>query len=286
MGKKFLYNRVEEAIIPAGKEGRFYKNKDWEKTTIAANKNYLIYKSNSNQGYIPLHKIFYLDRKVNYSRADASNVLNFNYQTDEGVHFAVIKTPYKDYLKKTILTATISDIVIYFISPYQTGGRIYTDKDWQKGIFQFTGNSIKIWDTNKEIINEISERRIFRVDSDKIKGYEAIKIFYERDDEELADLLFSPKVSLAILRDFFKEVLLKSKGQEAALNDEERDIMMAIETGINSSSEIAELMELEHDEILNYLDALKDKGIIKVIGTEKIVDLTSSGKQKLESSMQ
>ncbi len=285
MGKQnVLYNQVEKAIIPAAEGDRYFRNKDWIKTTVAVTGEYLVYKNSEGEGSIPLNEIYYMDRKVGYSKAQGGAVLNFNYKQNGETYMGLIKTSHKDYLKRTILIATISNIPIYFISPYQSGGRIHTDKEWKKGIFQVTKNKVIIKSPNGSVVNEIPERKIFGESEDKIKGYDAIKIRYEKDDEELADLMFSPEVSLAILSDFFSEVLMKKKGKKRKLSEDEKEIMMAIQTGINSSTEIAELMEMDHEDVLNSIDTLKDKNVINIVGREKIVELSSEGKQALDDS--
>lgn len=279
-----LYKNVEQSIIPAAKGDRYYRNKDWARTTIAITEDHLIYKNSEAQDTIPLKDIYYLDRKIGYPKAQGGTVLNFNYKKDEETYMGLIKTENKNHLKKTILIATISNIPIYFISPYQSGGRIHTDKEWQKGVFQVTKSSVILKSPDGEVINEIPERKIFGESEDKIKGYDALKLNYEKDDEELADLMFSPEVSLAILGDFFSEVLMKKKGRKRKLSPEEKEVMMAIQTGINSSSEIAELMGMDHEEVLDMIDKLKEKQVINIVGREKIVELSSEGKQSLEGS--
>ncbi len=282
--QNILYHQVEEAIIPASEGGIYYDDKDWVKTTIAITKDFLIYKNRESEGKIPLNNIYYMDRKVSHSKATGGTVLNFNYKQNNESYMGLIRTTRKEYLKRVILLSTISNIKIYYISPYQTGGKIHIDAGWNEGFFQVGKNKIMIRDKNGNIVNEIPERKIFGESKDKIKGYDAIKINYERDGKELADIMLSSEVSLAILGDFFSEVLMKKKGKSKKLSDEEKEIMMAIQTGINSSSEIAELMEMDHEKVLDAIDLLKEKGVINIIGREKIVELSSEGKQAMDGS--
>ncbi len=279
-----LYKNVEQALIPAAKGDRFYRNKDWVRTTIAITEDHLIYRNSEDKDTIPLKDIYYMDRKLGYPKAQGGTVLNFNYKKGDETYLGLIKSQNKNHLKRTILIATISNIPIYFISPYQKGGTINTDKEWQKGIFQVDKSSILLKSPDGKVVNEIPQRKIFSESKDKIKGYDALKLSYEKDGNELADLMFSPKISLAILGDFFSEVLMKKKGKKRKLSSQEKEVMMAVQTGINSSSEIAELMEMDHDEVLDMIDKLKEKNVLNIIGREKIVELSSEGKQALEGS--
>lgn len=281
MGKvKYLYNRVDEAIIPAGKGNQIYRDKDWIKTTIVITEDMLLYKNPEDKGKIPLVKLYYVDRKMNYPKADSGNVINFNYRKEDGNYFGMVKSRYKEKLKKTILTTTISDINIYFMSPYQSGGRIHTDEEWKEGVFELTTKTIKLW-KDDDIANEIKQKNITKVTTDEIKGYNAVKIFYEREGVTKADLVFSPEVSLDVIKDFFVELLAGKGGSKAPLNEMEKEILMVVETGMNSSSDIAEIVDMSNEEVIEALDTLVDKGYLKVTGHEKIVDLTPAGRKEL-----
>lgn len=277
---KYLYNRVDEAIIPAGQGNQIFRDEDWLKTTVVVTDKLFLYKNSEGRGSIPLVKLYYVDRKLNYPKADSSNVLNFNYRQNGQDYFAMVKSRNKEKLKKTILTTTISDINIYFMSPYQSGGRIHTDQSWKEGVFELTTKTIKLW-SGEEVANEIDQNNITKVTTEKIKGYNAVKIFYDREGETVADLVFSPEVSLDVIRDFFLELLVVTSDSRAPLSEVEKEILMVVETGINSSSDIAEIVEMTNKEAIDALDTLVDKGYLKVIDHEKIVDLTPSGKKEL-----
>lgn len=285
MADQVYYKQMDQAIIPAGIDGKYMENKEWMNTGIIVTQDHLIYKNNQDQGAIPLRDIYYLDREVRYAKALGVNILNFDFQVKGRAYFGLIRTNNKGLLKRMILSASISNIVIYYVSPYQVGGRILPDPQWKKGMLQLSRKGVMIRESfNGPVVNEMTDKEIFRQSKDKVMGYDAIKVGYERSGNDYADLMFSPSVSLSILQDFFVEVVLKKGGSSKILTDEEKEIMMAIHTGINSSVEISDLMDIEHDKVLEMVDKLVEKEVLTIVSWEKIVELTPQGKQVVEGS--
>ncbi len=288
MAQDQLYNNIDEAIIPSGEEGEVYGNINWEKTRIMITSKYLIYKGMNKEGYIPLNNIFNMDKKLDFQKGRGDNILNFFYKKSEKTYFGLIRSSQKDYLKRSILVASISSIPVYYISPYRVGGRINTEKGWERGILEITPTTMKVKNVGEDekLMIELSEKEIYRIDSDKVKGHDAVKISYERDGDELTDLIYSPGVSLSILYDFFENILTGEDVSDIPISDQEKEMVIAIESGINSSKELSDLIEYDHEKILNSLARLKEKGLIEEIGIDKIVDLTSKGKKKVEESIE
>ncbi len=286
MAQDQLYNNVDEAIIPAGQGGKIKGNLSWEKTRIVITSKYLIYKGMNSEGYIPLNNIFNMDKKLDFQKGKGKNILNFFYTKDEKNYFGLIRSNQKSYLKRSVLVASISSIPIYYISPYRVGGRINTSKEWERGILEINPRSMKIKNVGEELVNELSEDDIYRIDSDKVKGHDAVKISYEKNEEEFTDLLYSPGISLSILYDYFEEILIGKDVTDITISELEKEMILAIESGINSSKELSDLIESDHEKVLNSLKRLKEKGLIEEIGIDKIVDLTSQGKKKIGDSIE
>ncbi len=286
MSKDQLYNHVDEAIIPAGRDGNIFKDIEWEKTRIVVTDKYLIFKGMEHEGYLQLNNIYNLDKTLKFNKGKGKDILNFFYKKGEETYFGLIKSARKDYLKRSILVASISTIPIFFISPYRVGGRVQTDEDWVRGILEITPSKILIKDVSKKLLAQLTGDEVFRVDSDRVKGHDALKISYIKDEKEKTDLMYSPGVSLSILHDFFKNVLMSDKTDNIPISEVEKEMMLAIESGINSSMELSELTDQDHRNIIKHIDALKEKGFIKEIGIDKIVDLTSAGKKKIGDSLE
>ena len=227
-----------------------------------------------------------MDKNLNFTKSQGEDILNFFYKRGENTYFGLIKSSQKDYLKRSILVASISTIPLYYISPYRVGGRVNTEKDWERGILDITPAKILIKDVGKKIQVQLSEDEVYRVDSDRVEGHDALKVSYIKNEEEKTDLMYSPGVSLSILHDFFENVLMGDEIEDIPLSQPEKEMMLAIESGINSSKELSELVEFDHQQTLKYIKSLKEKGFIKEIGIDKIVDLTSTGKKKIGDSLE
>ncbi len=281
MKQNQLYNNVDYAIIPAGKDGKIYDGIKWEKARVVVTEKYLIYRGEENEGYIPLNNIYNLDQKLNISKEGSKNIINFFYKKKEEKFFGIIKSNRKELLKRSILVASISTIPVNYISPYQVEGRVDTKKDWNRGFLEITTNMVKIISGGDELVRKLHEEDIIFIESDKVKNHDAVKIIYEKKGKKMTDILYSPGVSLSILHNYFTYVLMGDEIKEISLSDTEKKMLIAIESGINSSKELSEMLEKGHEEILQSLEKLKKKGLMKEIGIEKIVDLTSTGKQKV-----
>ncbi len=277
MDSEYFYSRMEEAIIPADDTNTEELN--WEKTAITVTKDHLIYRTSEEKDFFSLDKIYNLDKVDGNLFNTQEDILAFNFQKDNQEKIGLIKTPFKKYLKKAILVSVISDTEVKYIPSYRVDGRIYGGKKWNSGLLLFTGNSLIFVSNDKSYdIQEIALRTIIDVKKDKANGHEAIEILYNNGGEEVSDIFYSPVVSLSVLYEFSNEILIKTEKEEE-IDEEDIDILMAIHTGMNESTELADYMETPHSDVMVFLETLQKRNLIRCM--KKEFELTSDGRRLL-----
>lgn len=282
MDDKNIYNRIEKAIIPL--DSPQIEEEDMKDTRIIITRNHLIYKNDEYNGSIQLTDIYNIDEKFNQKYKKAEDMFFFKFKdSQEEKKLGVIKTPYKNYLKKSILVSVISDVEVNYISSYQVEGRIYNDREWKRGVLLFTGDSIiLVPEEEKYDIYEIPKKNMFKVQRDEVKGFDALKIHHEKANEEIVDIFYSTSISLSLLSEFCNEILVEEESQ-IDLDEKDRDILMAAHSGITDSKDLADYLGVRHEDVLDTLEELEKFSFMKEV--ERKVELTPKGKKRLDDML-
>ncbi len=269
-------SEAEFAILD---EGDKLEDKGWKETDIDITKDELIYKNGEEQGRIFLYSISNLNKDPSEMNIQ-DDVLSFNFEDmEEKSHLCLIKTESPRELKEAIISATISDVDIRFISPYQEDGRVFIEKQWREGQIVFNGDSIRIFDEEENQVNKIPNEEIFKVETQDSK----VKVFYERGEKEYADMLFSPGESISLLKEYYSGE--EEMREELSLNPKEEKILMAISSGVAIPSNIEMFTGQERPSIEETLQNLEKVGIIEVVDVEKRYGLTFDGMKLITDIM-
>ncbi len=291
--KKFFYNRVARAIIPAGKQTEtgedIYEDEDWIPMKIKLTDNNLIYGQKKKRKSIRVHDIYYLDRVCQHPKADSPKVLTFNYRTKKGDFLGLIKnrsTRAKEILKKRLLRQIVKDANIWYITSYRLENGSTSNTGWNEGIFKIgEDNTLRIEDINGEIVSTIPSENVLRLNPITKRKRVNLKIFHENEEGLKVDLVYSTEIPLELVTDFFytdyldEEVIERTeelsleekkflKSMEEIEDDEEKEeITIPLQ-------QLSSIIELENETLQEIIESLESKGLIKQVGAKIIRTFT------------
>lgn len=276
--KKFFYNRVAKALIPAGKQTEtgeeIYDNKEWTSMKIKLTENNLIYGEQNKRKCIRVHDIYYLDRRFQHPKAGSPKVLTFNYSTKKGDFLGLIKnrtTRAKEILKKRLLRQIVKDANIWYIRSYQLDRGNNPNKGWNQGIFKIgQDNTLRIEDSDGEIVSTIPSEKVLRLNPITKRKRVNLKIFYEDEGEVQIDLVYSTEIPLDLVTDFFYTDYLDERNtddiEELSIHEkkslktiqkiEERDEREEITLTLDELVSTSEIDEEKIEEILSNLESM------------------------------
>ncbi len=275
-GRNVQYEEEAKAIIPAGTidefEENFFKDKEWTPTKIYLTPDKLIYETEEETESIDLNSIFYLDRQINFLKAKEHNVLTFNYMTSDGGYLALVKTSAKRKLKRSILRQIMTGARIQYITEYQVGNEIYEEKEWKGGEYRGKGTDhVQILGENNRLI-AIPREEILFVASEELKDKDSLKIYYEKGDDVIVDVIYPVETSVSMVLQYFESCFLREEQKIPTLNPKELKVVKVLNSIENGdqfiASEIAEMLNMDLDRFENIISRLEDK---KVIDKEDII---------------
>jgi len=274
--KRFFYNRLARAIIPAGKQTEtgevIYEEEEWSSLKIKLTETDLIYEGHQKSGSIEIKNIYYMDRKLPHPKADSPRVLSFNYQTEEGDFIALIKnrtTRSKEILKKRLLRQIVKNSNIW----YKERADQDSDREWNDGVFKIgDDNTLRIESTKGEVVTTIPPENVIRLNPiTKLKKVN-LKIFRLNDEGEVqVDLIYSTEIPLDIVTDFFYIDYLEeheSKLKKDDLSLQEKKILMVLE---EKEAQKKEEKTIHEDELISQLSWSEEE-------TQKILSSLTSKK--------
>ncbi|ANF22006.1 CheF family chemotaxis protein [Thermococcus piezophilus] len=203
-----------------------------------------------------------------------------------------------------LLLARIKGGAINMESKWEDGSlRIVSIKSAKKGT---TERNIVVLDSTKKpipIFSDVEDMDVEEIDMDG-KKVEAWKIKHFYVNETITSYLYIPekKTRLYVLRyliryipgyfefvrklskEFpvlqaeFKEVIEKELKELESLDEMEKQILMALYSGLNPL-EVHQFLGLDEREIEEIYDRMIDKGLLKIVMIRKVVDLTREGRK-------
>ncbi len=297
--KPIRFSNVQ-IIIPAGEKRteneRYYQDENWVTADLTLTEDELTIRHESRKDFtIALSNIYYIDRKIRFTKANSLNVLNFNYSASDGRYLALIKTPSKKRLKKYMLRYMIKNTKLLYMS--NLGSRSFSEKKWRRGIFHLDSspaNSIIIYDIdNDQSVSEINKESIFRLERCEINGEESLRVDYWNDSKHRCDLLLPSEISITNLEEFFNFGYLKIRKKKFSLHTKEKillDVLSDLEKRnqdeyptLSDCKELIGKDELNHSKLVENTFQLNKKGAIETI--DVTFELTNSGKKALEDDL-
>ncbi len=285
--KNAIFEKEAKAIIPAGRitgvNETYYKREDWKPVKVSLTSDEIILESKEKKTNIKLNSIFYIDREINFKKARERHTLNFTYMSpekkEEGI-LALIKTRSKKSLKRKILKEMMKEAKLYYISPFKIEDEVYDKAKWKTGIHRIKGSKhIQILGEKNQLI-AIPRSRIFFVSPGEIRDRNALKIFYEKENQLRVDLISPVNLSLSIVTEYFQNCFLKKDQRIPMLSDRELKILKILnELGENKyalASELSRLCNLELNKLKRALEDLENKKVVEE--KDVIISLTEIGK--------
>ena len=216
----------------------------------------------------------------------------------------------------TIFEILINGKTVKLLLARIKGGAINMESKWEDGSLRIisiksakrgtTERNIVVLDSSKRpipIFSDVEDMDVEEIDMEG-KKVEAWKIKHFYVNETITSYLYIPekKTRLYVLRyllryipgyfefvrklskEFpmlqaeFKEVIEKELKELESLDDMEKQILMALYSGLNPL-EIHQFLGLTEEEIEEIYDRMIDKGLLKIVMIRKVVDLTREGRK-------
>lgn len=281
-----LFEEDVKAIIPAGHitevDEAYYHSGEWEPTNLKLTHDKIIFETESERKTVKLNTIFYMDRELNFRKSKERHTLNFTYMERgaEKGYLVLVKTRSKKELKRKMLKEMMKRARLNYIAPYKIEDQVYEEANWKEGRHRIRGSKhIQIIGEGNRLI-AIPRNKIYFVSPGEIKGKNALKIFYEKDEELRVDILSPVNLSLSIVTEYFQNCFLKKEQRIPTLSDRELRILKILNSleknEVTLASELSEIMDIEMIKLKETLEGLKEKKLVNE--QDIIVNLTEIGR--------
>ncbi|RZN62914.1 CheF family chemotaxis protein [Methanonatronarchaeum sp. AMET6-2] len=183
--------------------------------------------------------------------------------------------------KRALLKYFADNKVVIVKDPVKKGGVLQDDAEWKKAKTTLKNQSMHFVDEDGNILNlNLENVQNISMEYKDFKGKEKDVLVIERindDGMSVVSYIYAPKVTLSVMDNFIKESFEKHVKSEIELDQKEKEIIMALYSGI-SPFDIPDFIGVDVDKVEEIYERLVEINALDEIRKRREVELTTRGR--------
>ncbi|WGI16655.1 CheF family chemotaxis protein [Methanonatronarchaeum sp. AMET-Sl] len=183
--------------------------------------------------------------------------------------------------KRTLLKHFADNKIVIVKDPVKKGGVLQDDAEWKKAKTTHKNQSMHFVDEEGNILNlNLENVQNISMEFKDFKGEEKDVLVIERINDKgvsVVSYIYAPKVTLSVINNFIKESFEKNVKSEIELDQKEKEIIMALYSGI-SPFDIPDFIGVDVDKVEEIYERLVEINALNEIRKRREVELTTRGR--------
>ncbi|OUJ18502.1 Chemotaxis system protein containing CheF-like and HTH domain, archaellum-associated [Methanonatronarchaeum thermophilum] len=183
--------------------------------------------------------------------------------------------------KRILLKYFADNKIVVVKDPVKKGGVLQDDTKWKKAKTTLKKQSMHFVDEDGNILNlNLENVQNISMEFKDFKGEEKDTLVIERINDEgvsVVSYIYAPKVTLSVINNFIKESFEKHVKSEIELDQKEKEIIMALYSGI-SPFDIPDFIGVDVDKVEEIYERLVEINALNEIRKRREVELTTRGR--------